>query len=235
MRNRRQVIFLDLYGTMVHEATGQVSVSDFLTREGVFLPESHTMPFWAELGVLAYSELSSSQRAYETAVRRHRIDLLVTHGVSPESASVVVDHFEEWERNLSLVPYPEVLSTLERLGELGVRRIVASNWHWDIRRVLAESGIAQLLDGVTGSAQVGYRKPQAGFYQAALEIAGFPPAECLFVGDNWHDDVEHPLREGMAAVHLHRQADAIHFVFPRGPELTTIPRIATLEEVVTLV
>ena len=234
MRNRR-VIFLDLYGTLVHEAPGQVSVSEFLTREAVSLPESRTMPFWAELGTLAYPELSGSQQAYETVVRRHRVGLLTEHGESRESAAVVVDHFEEWERNLSMVPYPEVLSTLERLGELGVRRIVASNWHWDVHRVLAESGIAHLLDGVAGSAQVGYRKPEAGFYRAALEIAGSPPAECMFVGDNWHDDVENPLRAGMAAVHLHRQADAIHFVFPRGPGQTDVPRIATLAEVLPLV
>jgi len=230
----KDVVFIDLYGTLLHERLDQVSVGDFLLRHDSPLPESLHMTFWAETGAHDHAVISRSEDTYASAVRARRTELLVVHGASLPRAKAIVEEFEQWERTLSMEPYSEVLLTLEELGRMGLRRVVASNWHWDIDRVLADSGVAELVDGVAGSGQIGYRKPNPAFYRAALQIAGRPPEACLFVGDNWYDDVEGPMRHDIAAVHLHRTSDSIHFIFHRGPEVTRVRRIATLDALVDL-
>ncbi|MEU5753282.1 HAD family phosphatase [Streptomyces sp. NPDC047829] len=50
--------------------------------------------------------------------------------------------------------------------------------HW--RRMVPPEG---LFDGLALSFRIGVRKPQRGIFEAAAEIAGVAPAECLLVDD----------------------------------------------------
>ena len=83
---------------------------------------------------------------------------------------------------------------LAELRARGLRIVVCSNWDWDLREAVAESGLTDAVDALVSSAWVGARKPHPRIYAAALAEAGVPAAEVLFVGDTWGPDVVGPVR-----------------------------------------
>lgn len=70
-----------------------------------------------------------------------------------------------------------------------------------IRRSLEKVGLADLLDPVVVSGEVGYVKPHSGPFQAALEILRVPPGSVLFVGDRWDMDMIGARNAGMKTCH----------------------------------
>jgi putative hydrolase of the HAD superfamily len=94
-------------------------------------------------------------------------------------------------------------ATLVWLGERGVKRGICSNAPFPpemMRRQLQTNGIADLVDAIVFSSEVGRRKPAAELYQAALDSLGTAPARTLFVGDRVREDYEGPVAVGMRAV-----------------------------------
>jgi putative hydrolase of the HAD superfamily len=86
-------------------------------------------------------------------------------------------------------PYPEVPDVLRAARERGVRLVVVSNWDVSLHDVLAETGLAPLLDGVLTSAEVGSGKPAPAIFARALALAGVAADEALHVGDSVEHDV----------------------------------------------
>ena len=106
-----------------------------------------------------------------------------------------------WDR--AARPAPDALSTLEELRRRGLRTAVCSNAPFPpemIRRQMSGLGIAQRVDAITLSAEVGRRKPAPELYLASLERLGVPPARALFVGDRRTEDFDGPRAVGMDAV-----------------------------------
>ena len=60
--------------------------------------------------------------------------------------------------------------------------------------------IADLVDAIVFSSEVGKRKPSSELYRAALEAIGTEPDRTLFVGDRVREDYEGPAALGMRAV-----------------------------------
>ena len=124
---------------------------------------------------------------------------------------------------------------LEALRHGGCRLVVCSNWDWDLREAIAESGLTEHFDAVVSSAWVGARKPHPRIYAAALAEAGVEaPAEARFVGDTWGPDVMGPLAAGIPAAYLRRAGHwpdgtrppraAGGRPGPRGPPWSSRPR-----------
>ena len=57
--------------------------------------------------------------------------------------------------------------------------------------------MAERVDAIVFSSEVGLRKPAPRIYQAALERLGVEPADALFVGDRVREDVQGPAALGM--------------------------------------
>jgi putative hydrolase of the HAD superfamily len=93
---------------------------------------------------------------------------------------------------------------LRELGELGVARVVVSNWDVSLRGVLDDTGLAPRLDGVVISAEVGAAKPARAIFEHALAVAGVPAAEALHVGDTAEADLAGARAAGLRALHLDR-------------------------------
>src|SRR5690242_19770411 len=100
--------------------------------------------------------------------------------------------------------YPEVPGALEELRQLGVARVVVSNWDVSLRAVLDETGLAPLLDGLVISAEVGASKPDPAIFARALEAAGVSPDQALHVGDTAEADLAGARAAGIRALHLDR-------------------------------
>ena len=92
-----------------------------------------------------------------------------------------------------------------------------------MRRQVRTNGIAESVDAVVFSSEVGRRKPAPEVYAAALEAIGVEPEHVLFVGDRVREDYFGPLGLGMRAVICTAHAEE--------PPADGIPTITSLSEV----
>jgi HAD superfamily hydrolase (TIGR01509 family) len=132
-----------------------------------------------------------------------------------------------WDRAVRVDP--EALPLLRWLRERGVKRGVCSNAPFPaamMHRQLRANGIAEEMDAVVFSSEVGRRKPAPEVYRAALEAIGTAAERTLFVGDRLREDYEGPRALGMRAVVVTAHADE---PLPDG-----VPSIKTLAEVRSL-
>ncbi len=132
-----------------------------------------------------------------------------------------------WDRAVTVDP--DALPIMSWLGAHGIKRGVCSNAPFPpamMRRQVKTNGIAESVDAIVFSSEVGRRKPAPEVYRAALHAIGVDPRDALFVGDRVREDYEGPLAIGMRAVILTAHAEEEP---PDG-----IPTIASLTEVVRL-
>jgi HAD superfamily hydrolase (TIGR01509 family) len=130
-----------------------------------------------------------------------------------------------WDRSVSVAP--DALETLERLRARGLRTAVASNAPFPpemMHRQVRANGIAERVDAVVFSSEVGRRKPAPELYLAALGRIGVAPGEALHVGDRVVEDYDGPRSLGMSAVLCLGLARR-----PVGDGVPTIARLADLD------
>lgn len=104
----------------------------------------------------------------------------------------------------STQPYPEAQEVLEELRRLGVRTAVASNLALPYARPI-EDKLGHLLDVACMSFEVGFVKPDAGFYAELCRRLNHLPQEVLMIGDTWRCDYEGATAAGLHAIHLDRK------------------------------
>lgn len=108
---------------------------------------------------------------------------------------------------------PAAAAAVRRLRQDGFVLILACNTQRPLavrRRTLAGAGLDDCFASLVLSSVVGAGKPDPAFYravrEAAREHAGCGPGGVVFVGDTPGSDVTGPLRSGMRAVLVAREA-----------------------------
>jgi HAD superfamily hydrolase (TIGR01509 family) len=132
-----------------------------------------------------------------------------------------------WDR--AVVLDPDALQVLSWLETHGVKRGICSNAPFPpamMRRQVETNGIAELVDAVVFSSEVGKRKPAPELYQTALDAIAIAPEKTMFVGDRVREDYEGPRALGMRAVILTAHAEE--------PPPEGVPSIASLTELPAL-
>ena len=102
-----------------------------------------------------------------------------------------------------LAPEAGMPEALAALGATGLRLACVSNAFMGadvLNRIMGHRGLGQHLELTISSADLGYRKPDAVIYQAALDAMGVTAHETIFVGDRLDADVEGPSKLGMRTV-----------------------------------
>ncbi|HEV2733037.1 MAG TPA: HAD family hydrolase [Terriglobales bacterium] len=94
---------------------------------------------------------------------------------------------------------PGTREILQRLGKQ-YRMGVISNADGKIASVLEHCGIADCFQTITDSGLIGYEKPRAEIFQAALREMDARPEESLYVGDVYSLDYLGATRVGMQAM-----------------------------------
>jgi putative hydrolase of the HAD superfamily len=105
---------------------------------------------------------------------------------------------------------PEAVPLLELLHNRGVRTGVCSNAPYRVRSLheqIAYLGLDMHLDAVTFSAEVGWRKPAARMFDAALQALGTSATRTVMVGDREATDIAGAHAAGMRAVLLNRYGE----------------------------
>jgi HAD superfamily hydrolase (TIGR01509 family) len=102
--------------------------------------------------------------------------------------------------------FPGTRELLVALREWRLACVVLSNTmvrsaaaYWQDFR---DFGLADLLDGVVTSMDVGFRKPHPAMFQAAVEAAGSQPGDCVMVGNSEVNDVLPAARLGMRTIRV---------------------------------
>lgn len=111
--------------------------------------------------------------------------------IEPEDSSNPKGHWQVFK---------DTLPVLQRLKEKRFGIGLISNWNDTAREVLQETGIISYLDHVVISSEVNIEKPDERIFNIALEQAGIPAKECLYVGDNYYDDVVGSRKVGMKSI-----------------------------------
>jgi len=109
--------------------------------------------------------------------------------------------------------FPHARELLSTLRELGVRCVVVSNAlvrgadeYW---RDFSDLGVADLIDGVVTSIEVGFRKPHPAMYEAAMRMAGGDdPRRCVMVGNSEANDIQPAVQLGMRTIRVAIEEDA---------------------------
>jgi 5'-nucleotidase len=124
---------------------------------------------------------------------------------------------------------PEAEETLAALcGRVGL--VAVSNGLRDVQRSrLARSTIARFLHAVVISGEVGFAKPDARIFQAALACAGNPPAaRVLMVGDSLTADIAGGHAAGLDTCWYNPA------VLPGDPDIRPVHEIRRLSELLAL-
>jgi putative hydrolase of the HAD superfamily len=123
--------------------------------------------------------------------------------VSDDELDRFVDaEYAAWAPARSLVDSGHAL--LDSLRDRGLRlAVVANTWPEParlVRRELGELGVAERLDALVLSDEVGVRKPDPAIFETALAELGVEPEAALFVGDRLVDDIQGAAAVGMTTV-----------------------------------
>lgn len=123
----------------------------------------------------------------------------------PEIPALLTEVHMGWIRALAETPvhHAGVLAELRRSARVGL----CSNFTHaaTARRILDEAGLAEHLDAVVISEDVGLRKPRREIFDALLDGLGSEPAETLHVGDNLDADVAGAAARGLRTAWLRRR------------------------------
>ena len=128
-----------------------------------------------------------------------------------------------WDRSVRVDP--DTHQVLDWLRVQGIRRGICSNAPFPpelMRRQMSSKGIAQMVDAIVLSSEVGKRKPSPELYRAALDAIGTKAERTVFVGDRLREDYEGPRSVGMRAIIVLAHAEE--------PPPNGIPSINTLAD-----
>jgi putative hydrolase of the HAD superfamily len=198
-----RAVLLDALGTLVELPPPWPALVEELAARGVELTEE-------EARAALLEEMAFYRAHHDEATAAEELDDLrdrcteVLRAALPPHARPVAGLRDALLGALRFRPYPEVAGVLGELGELGVARVVVSNWDVSLRGVLDDTGLTPQLDGVVISAEVGAAKPARAIFERALAVAGVPAAEALHVGDTAEADLAGARAAGLRALHLDR-------------------------------
>jgi HAD superfamily hydrolase (TIGR01509 family) len=106
-------------------------------------------------------------------------------------------------------PYPDTVSTLERLRSSGAALAIISNTPWDMPGLLTRGDMRKWeTDGYfqarVFSGDVPWAKPNPEFFFAAATQLGLAPEECVVVGDALHADIAGANAAGIRCIWIDR-------------------------------
>jgi len=142
-----------------------------------------------------------------------------------ELAPKLYESLNRLEETVKDVVPDDVVPTLKTLQAQGYRMGVLTNRRNPLNGYLDDIGIAPYMDFALVAGQIGVWKPAPEAFLKAAEVAGVPPEEAAYVGDNYYADIVGARHAGLLPILLDPQG-----LFPEA-ENPVIHRIADLPRV----
>ena len=135
------------------------------------------------------------------SVGRPYEELLRELGVEDPDPFIDAEH-EVWRPAHQVLGSAQAL--LDSLRGRGIKTgVIANSWPEParvLRSDIAASGLAELLDVIVLSGEVGVQKPAPEIFLAATDVLGVDPIDTMFVGDRLETDVQGAAEVGMTTV-----------------------------------
>jgi putative hydrolase of the HAD superfamily len=161
---------------------------------------------------------------------RHIVARVLNDVADPDACfQALFEHFsksEAWQCD------PSTRTVLSALADSGVMVGLASNYDSRLRSVLAGKPDLAPLRTVCISSEIGWRKPSPEFFDAVRRSVGMLPANILFVGDDFENDMEGALEAGMRGAWLEPEDSRR---VPKGELARRVQRIRRLRDLLPLV
>jgi len=202
------VILLDALGTLVELVEPYTALARELACRGAAVTV-------AQAQAALSAEMTYYRAHHDEAVDGPSLDGLrdrcteVLRAALPGDARALrhADLREALLGSLRFRAFAEVPEALVRLRSQGARLAIVSNWDVSLHAVLAETGLAALVDAVLTSAEERVAKPDPEIFARALErLGGAQGRAALHVGDSVAFDVGGARAAGITPVLLDRGA-----------------------------
>ena len=125
-------------------------------------------------------------------------------GIDEDAEAIARRVYDEFGDPQRWRPYDDVFPALQRLEDRGVCLGIISNWDARLSRLIEGLGIAEKLETVVSSAEVGLHKPDPRIFELACARLRLSPSECAHVGDHHYADVIGAEAVGMSPVLIDR-------------------------------
>lgn len=211
-------VFFDFAGTLAFNDPPRVwHYLRACARRGIFLNRRDVWTalreVWATVDCqegIAHPEASLDAEAYDAFRRRIEEQILAQLGVTKEQTEIIGELLAIQDDPRAYTVYPETPEMLQRLRDAGYQLCIVSNFTWGLPDIVAGLGLASQFSTVVTSARVGYRKPHARIYQAALDATGATPQQTLFIGDSLEADITGPTERGFQTLLVDRRRSGRH-------------------------
>lgn len=204
-------ILFDLYGTLIDIRTDEESDAFWRDVSQMLL---HTKERGGELKE-RYASLCLHQK--EKLPPLAEIDLLAVFRALLCDSGQPECNAEEFAlrfRKLSLRrcrPFRGVKRMLASLRERGAGVYLISNAQACFTRAEIDScGLTPYFHGILLSSEAGWKKPSPRFFGEAFSRFSLSPENCLYVGNDLHDDVGGAHGVGMKCVYIHTKQSGIY-------------------------
>lgn len=211
-----KMVTFDLYDTLVEaDPPGWIRFQNALAKNGFTFTIDQIMPaytagqrfFTVENGRLPIRDRSEDEvNAFRLNLTGVSMDALRLP-TDPDTVERVATTFQDDTRQhgqLGYRTFDDVKDALARLKKQRILRGIISNADSDVTRFCLHMGFAEEMDIIVTSALVGWEKPDARTFYAALEPFNLPAGAVLHVGDQPDSDVAGARAIGMAAALLDR-------------------------------
>lgn len=141
-------------------------------------------------------------------------------GVPGDHAALSARFLERFWTLENWTPFPDVIDSMQRLRERGVRVGILSNASSDLLDLLAALDILPHCDFTVVSAIEGTKKPDRRIFEVALGRAGAEPGEAVHVGDMYVEDIAGARAVGVRSLLMDRGKLGM---FPNHPESESHP------------
>lgn len=201
----------------------QWAIADCIAAAG------HLAPSPATLLVAVHDRVEAEVATHERGGAREEIDIVAAERRAFADLGLQLDDElrdrctsiaqQAWFQGVRL--YPEVAGVLAELRAGGLRLGLCSNAPYrpaSMHEQLCHVGVATLLDASVFSGQIGWRKPSARLFGAALCALGADAATTVFVGDRLREDVAGAHAAGMRTVLVARHPAAVPAAHGPAPD-----------------
>ncbi|OGN99692.1 MAG: hypothetical protein A2Y58_02620 [Chloroflexi bacterium RBG_13_51_52] len=206
-----KAVFFDLYQTLVRYQPSQEELeAKALNNFGIDITAAELRHPILTANEFIYQQIAKrplSQRSREEVIAlylEYQRIVIKEAGITADEKVVMGLLGMMQQAKMDLVLFDDVPAALDTLKKRGLKLGLISNIEQDMSATLDRLGLSAKLDFVVTSQDAGFTKPQKGIFQYALKQAGVPPAEAVYIGDQYQVDVIGADGAGMQGILLDR-------------------------------
>jgi putative hydrolase of the HAD superfamily len=198
-------VLFDFFGTLVDYSASRTEQGyhgsyGIVRRMGADVTYAGFLDAWTRVCAEHDRRCDADDREYSMMdVGADFLREMVGHDPADADLDAFVDRYvAEWSTGVRY--RPDIVAMVGGLADTYRLAVVTNTHHAPLVPAhLTAMGLAGAFDAVVTSVEVGWRKPHARIYRAALDSLGIAVGDAVFVGDTYLPDFVGPRRLGMRA------------------------------------